>query len=251
MGKILSLMNEKGGVGKSTLTFAAASLFASLGHKVLILDMDGQLANITYMSGSEIRDHTTHDLLTKNVSVSDAFVSLPNGVCIIPAGSEMADPCTSVKISTMKKKMEEAKSLFDYVFIDVSPSPDWRQALALSCTDWVFVVMRPDIMSLRADVGIADSIHEVQDTVNQGLKVGGVILNECDNRLNLVKSVTEQAEKTAEGLNTKVMNSRIRKSVHVAEAAAFHRTVSEYMPSADVSKDMNALAYEILEVIDE
>ena len=253
MGYVISLMNEKGGVGKSSLTFSVASLLASEGNKVLIVDMDGQMANLTYIAGIKKSDAmlSMYDALVKGEEIGNCVVpSLKNkNLFIVPAGTAMADALTSVKLSRMKKLIKDVKNLYDYVFIDVSPSPDWKHALTLAVADYVCIVMLPDVMSLEANMGIVDSILEVKDSINPNLNVAGILLNQFDGRTNLAKAVKEQADTMANTFHTKVFDTRIRKTVTMSESIYYHCGVSEYAPKADVSSDVNAFVNELVSVV--
>lgn len=244
MGKVIALMNEKGGVGKSSLTYSSAWLLAESGKKVLIVDMDGQMANVTYISGVETDDSTAtmNDVLLHNVDVKKSVLQVNSEselpLYIIPANTTMADAMTTAKISKIKKVVKELKDEFDYIFFDVNPAPDWKHALTLSVVDYVGIVMLPDVLSLEANVGIVDSITEIKDGVNPGLKVMGIILNQYNSRTNLGKAVQANAEKMAEYLDTKVFDTKIRKAVVMGESVSSHKGVTSYAPKSDVAGDI-------------
>lgn len=235
---VLCLMNEKGGVGKSTLTFSAAWELGKAGRKVLLIDMDGQQANLTYLSGVEHVKYTMADVLTKNVDPADAVVSVgrpcdtdDKPIAIIPANSDMVNLSQTVKITRMKKTIEALKKDYDCIFLDVSPSPDWRHALVLSVLDQVHIVVNPDVMSLEAITGMMESITEVQESgVNSKLKIGHFILNEFDQQSNLGKDVYERLVSLTKDYVQQKGDGPIivRKSVAVKEAALQHIGIRDY-----------------------
>lgn len=252
MAKVLALMNEKGGVGKSVLTFSCAWYMASRGKRVLIVDMDGQQANVTYLAGlkTDKDTKTVEDVLMRDADPKDCVMPVQvfeGGVLdMVPATVQMAALPSTAKISKMKKMIRSLSADYDYVFLDVNPSPDWRHALTLSVLDGVAVVMLPDILSLEANRGIFDSIEEIREGTNTGLTVIGFVLNQFDSRTRLSRAVTEKAAEMAEHCGAELFETRIRKAVALAESAAAHKGVTEYAPKSGVAQDISRLADELM-----
>lgn len=252
MGKTIALMNEKGGVGKSSVTYSVAWCLAEQGKKVLIVDMDGQMASITYLSGVETNDDTLtmYDVLLRNKDADDAVLRVSNELelYIIPSTNAVADTMTTAKISRMKKVIQELRDEYDYIFFDVNPSPDWKHALTLSVSDYVGIVMLPDVLSLEANMGIVDSIEEVQANSNSNLKVLGIIMNQFNTQTNLAKAVEDKASAMAEHLQTSVLKSKIRKAVSMGESASAHVGITAYAGRSDIANDIKSLTCEIEDI---
>lgn len=252
MGKTIALMNEKGGVGKSSVTYSVAWCLAEQGKKVLIVDMDGQMASITYLSGVETNDDTLtmYDVLLRNKDADDAVLHVSDELelFIIPSTNAVADTMTTAKISRMKKVIQELRSEYDYIFFDVNPSPDWKHALTLSVSDYVGIVMLPDVLSLEANMGIVDSIEEVQANSNSNLKVLGIIMNQFNTQTNLAKAVEDKASAMAEHLQTSVLKSKIRKAVAMGESASAHVGITAYAGRSDIANDIKSLTCEIEDI---
>lgn len=252
MGKTIALMNEKGGVGKSSVTYSVAWYLAEQGKKVLIVDMDGQMASITYLSGVETNDDTLtmYDVLLRNKNADDAVLRVSNELelYIIPSTNAVADAMTTAKISRMKKVIQELRSEYDYIFFDINPSPDWKHALTLSVSDYVGIVMLPDVLSLEANMGIVDSIEEVQANSNSNLKVLGIIMNQFNTQTNLAKAVEDKASAMAEHLQTSVLKSKIRKAVVMGESASAHVGITAYAGRSDIANDIKSLTCEIEDI---
>lgn len=249
MGKIITLMNEKGGVGKSSLTYSVAWELAKNHQKVLIIDMDGQMANITYLAGVETGDDTKtmNDVLLHNTSIKDAIVRVHPELSLdlVPATMAMAEPMITAKVSRIKKVVKEIRNQYDYIFFDVNPSPDTKHALTLAVTDYVGIVMLPDVLSLEANLGVIESIQEIQDGVNVNLQILGIILNQYNTQTNMSKAVMKKVLQMAEALDTKVLEQKVRKAVVVGESAVAHQGVTGYAPKSAVAADMEALTKEI------
>ena len=252
MGKTIALMNEKGGVGKSSVTYSVAWCLAEQGKKVLIVDMDGQMASITYLSGVETNDDTLtmYDVLLRNKDADDAVLRVSDELelYIIPSTNAVADTMTTAKISRMKKVIQGLRAEYDYIFFDVNPSPDWKHALTLSVSDYVGIVMLPDVLSLEANMGIVDSIEEVQANSNSNLKVLGIIMNQFNTQTNLAKAVEDKASAMAEHLQTSVLKSKIRKAVSMGESASAHVGITAYAGRSDIANDIKSLTCEIEDI---
>ena len=253
MSCVLALMNEKGGVGKSSLTYACAWELAAKGKKVLMVDMDGQMANLTYLTGTKTNasTKTMNDVLLHDVAMKEAVVPVETGtemrLDLLPATTVMADAMTTAKLSRMKKAVSSLKRTYDYIFLDVNPSPDWKHALTLSVLDGVVIVMLPDVLSLEANMGIVESIDEIREGVNPKLKVMGILLNQYNSWTNLAKTVEENAQKMADQLQTEVFQTKVRKAVAVGESAFSHKGITAYAKKSMVAGDIRALADEIEE----
>lgn len=247
---VVSFMNEKGGVGKSSLTFSCAWHLAEQGKKVLLIDMDGQMANLTYLSGlvTDAQSRTMADVLLRGWDIGEAVLNLPESpggnLSLIPATVSMADTLAAAKVSRMKKVIRQVSGDYDYVFLDVNPSPDWKHALTLSVLDAVCVVMLPDVLSLEANRGIIDSIEEVQEGINPGLKTAGFVFNLYDGRTNLSREVLKKADAMAEYMGTSVFEAKLRKAVVMGESAFAHKGITGYAPSSGIAEDVRAFTKE-------
>ena len=246
MSKIITFINEKGGIGKTSTCFNVAWELSSK-KKILMLDMDGQRANLTYFCGIQKPDNLTTiaDVLKKGKNILEAIQKVKEGLDIIPASVDVADISQTVKVRKMKEVIKEITDEYDYIFIDVSPSPDWRHYLALSASNYALVIMLPDMTSLESNNGILESVEEVQETTNPDLEVLGLVFNRNENRTNMSKQVKNIADKFAEKMNTKVFNSKIRNAVALGEVAYVHIGITEYDSKSPVAQDIRELVQEI------
>lgn len=253
MGIVLSLMNEKGGVGKSTVTYSVAWWMMKLGFKVLIVDMDGQKANISYLAGVSVDENTPtmRDVLSGVEYMQNAVKPVAEyksgSLSLIPAGFNLSYIPPSAKIAKMKDVVADVKDAYDFIFFDVNPSPDWRHALTLAVLDYIAVIMMPDVMSLEANSGIFDSILEVKGSFNPDLKVLGFLMNQYEGQTNLAKAVLEKTEEMAAYYKTEVFGTAIRKSVQMAESAVLHKGVTDYASKSPAACDVRAFVDELLQ----
>lgn len=244
---ILSFLNEKGGNCKSSCTFNVSYELARQGKKVLIIDMDGQRANVTFFFGIQKSDNmnTIIDLMQGKASKEDTILSINDNLHIIPANENVNSISQTSKVKDFKKIVREVAADYDYCFIDVSPSPDWRQFLTLAAIDYLIVPNQPDVASLEANYGILESIETVQDGFNPNLQVLGIVFSRSESRTNLSKEVHKAAEQIAQKMNSKVFDSFIRESVAMRESVAYHKGVTETAPGTPVAKDIIDLCKEI------
>lgn len=251
MAKIIAFINEKGGVGKSSVCFNTAWHFAEQGRKVLLIDLDGQRANLTYISGIEKKPGilTMYDVLTAGVSAKKAVLVVEDNLHIIPATADVAAlaPHNS-RLESMQQAMATLAPYYDYIFIDVSPTPNRGHALALAAADGVIIPMLPDITSLEANMGVIESIRITKKEANPQLTVYGIVFNKYTWRARLSSQVTETANKMAAALGSKVFDTKIRQGVTMSENVGQHIGITAYDPKGKCAEDIRKLCKEIEEV---
>lgn len=246
MSRTITFINEKGGIGKTSCCFNVAWELARK-NKVLMIDLDGQTANLTWFCGVKKTDDmpTMFNVLQAGESIQNAIVNVKESLDLVPATVVVSGLTQTAKIIRMKKALEEVKDLYDYVFIDVNPTPNWSHVLALSASDYIIVPMLPDPASLEAIIGITESVEEVLETTNPNLKVLGILFNKNNNRTNLSKQVAAIAENMAEHLNTKVFETKIRNAVVLSENAHVHKGITDYDPVSNAAEDIRNVVKEI------
>lgn len=254
MGYIITVINEKGGIGKTSCAFNIAWELSEK-KKVLIIDMDGQRANITFFADIEKNDDTLtmfHVLIT-GADITDTVKQVGDrkGLFIIPATSVVSSLTETAKISRMKKAVEQLKDSYDYIIIDVNPTPNWSHVLSLSCSDYALIPMLPDIASMEANNGIIETVEEIKGTTNSDLKVLGLVFNKYSSRTNLSRQVRQVADITARQLGTKVFNSTIRNAVALSECVYAHVGITEYAPASAAAEDVRSLVKEMVKEIKE
>lgn len=247
MAKIITFINEKGGIGKTSTCFNVAWELAKT-KKVLMIDMDGQCANLTYFCGVKkpVDLITIADVLKKGKPINEAIKEVKKNLHIVPATVDVADISQIVKAKKMKDSLREVADIYDYIFIDVNPSPDWRHYLALSACDYALIIMLPDITSLESDNGIVESIEEVKETSNPNLKVLGIVFNKNEERSNMGKEVKRLTEKFAVMMNTKVFQSKVRNAVSLGELAYAHVGITDYDSKSAAADDVRSLVKELV-----
>ena len=147
MGKVIAYINEKGGVGKSSVCFNVAWHMAECGKKTLMIDLDGQRANLTYIAGIDkpSRLATMYDVLADGLDIKRAVLMVEDNLHIVPATTDVVylDKKNN-RLEDMRKALNILKPYYDYIFIDVSPTPNRGHALALAAADGVIIPMLPE-----------------------------------------------------------------------------------------------------------
>lgn len=252
--KSIVFINEKGGIGKTSACFNLGWELSNMGKKVLMIDMDGQEANLTFFCDAPKENiFTMLDILDKksDVCIKDAIVPIKENLDLIPANVDVVDIGEAStkdvlsQLRLMKKSILQMKEIYDYVFIDVSPTPNWSHGLALSCVDHAIVIMLPDITSLQASNGVIDSINEVKEDSNPTLSVLGLLLNMSEGRTNLAKEVTALSDELAENLRTTVFNQKLKRLVAFQECVYAHTGVTDYAPKSEAALEIKSLAIEV------
>ena len=250
MTKIVTFIAEKGGTSRSSVVFSSSWLLAAKGKKVLIIDMDGQAANVSYYAGvNKTPDmHTLVDLF-KGVDIKDTIVNIKENLDIIPANAELTNLGQTAKLSVLKKAVRSIPE-YDYVFIDVNPTPGWTHFLSLSVSDSAIIVSLPDVACLKANEGILESIDEIQNSSNPNLELLGILFGKNENRTSMAQQVHEFAESMAQRAGTTVFNASIRNSVVMGELVAAHKGISDYAPKSPVAGGFDEFVHELLAKIE-
>lgn len=262
--KSIAILLEKGGVGKSTVTFNTAwhlsheKCIEREGKKekeearVLIVDLDPQKANITFMAGlNNVEDKVTmYDVLVNKTNMKKAVRVVDGNLHMVVADLSIAKINTdNSSLDRFRMALNEIRPYYDYVFFDVPPSPLPGQAhmYAVGCADYIIPVMDSDIMNVEALKGLAETIDAAKEKVNPHVKVLGVLINKYNWRTNLSKQVVKRAAKIAADLDTVVLKTKIRNNVSIAEAVGANVGITAYDPKSNGAEDIKKLVKELLE----
>lgn len=246
MAKIITFIAEKGGTSRSSVIFSTSWELAKRGKHILIIDMDGQSANISYYSGINV----SYDMFTivdifRGKPITDTIKNITNNLDIIPANADLTNLGQTAKLSELKKSLKTIRDNYDYIFIDVNPTPGWTHFLSLSVSDGTIIVSLPDVACLKANEGILETIDEIKDGSNPHLKVIGLLFGKNENRTSMSKQVHEVANVMMNRSNSSVFESSIRNSVVMGELIAFHQGITDYAPSSPVADDIRNFANEL------
>lgn len=257
MGKVISLVNQKGGVGKTTTSINLSASLAVLGKKVLLIDLDPQ-GNATTGIGinkGEI-ENSIYDVLIGKCEVEEAIAaSKYKRLYVIPATINLAgidiefmeksnNDSSFSKGSQLKTRLDKIKDQFDYIIMDCPPSLGLITTNALTASDSVIIPVQCEFFALEGIMQLLNTIMMAQKTLNPNLDIEGVLLTMLDSRTNLGFEVVEDIRKY---FKERVYNTIIPRLVRLTEAPSHGKPIVAYDPKSKGTEAYLNLAKEVIE----
>ncbi len=245
--KTVSVINQKGGVGKSTTAEMLVSALSLKGFKVLAIDLDAQ-GNLSYSLAADLNSPTILEVLTEEISAKDAIKKaradvISSNKALAGADAFIAD---TGKEYRLKEALEKIAKNYDFCIIDTPPALGILTINALTASDSVIIPAQADIYSLQGIENLEETIKAVKKYCNPNLKIEGILLTRYNPRTILSREVSEMAEKLAEKLETKLFKAKIRDAVAVKEAQISQESLFKYAPKSNVTKDYEGFINEFL-----
>jgi chromosome partitioning protein len=250
VSKIIAITNQKGGVGKTTTSVNLGASLASLGKKVLLVDIDPQ-GNTTSGVGINKADvvYCIYDVIINDIHPKDAMIdtNIPN-LRIIPAtiqlaGAEIELVPTISREVRLKKSLQLVKHMFDYILIDCPPSLGILTVNSLTASDSVIIPIQCEFYALEGLSQLLNSVRLVQKHLNTTLQIEGVLLTMFDARTNLGIQVIEEVKKY---FQTKVYKTVIPRNVRLSEAPSHGQSIITYDPRSKGAEVYMELAREVI-----
>jgi chromosome partitioning protein len=251
MGKIISLANQKGGVGKTTTTINLAASLAVLEQKVLIIDADPQ-ANATSGLGFDLKNiqSSIYECIVDEIEAEKVILKtdianldiIPSHIDLVGAEIEMLNLPNREKV--LKNAIEHLKSAYDFIFIDCSPSLGLITVNALTASDSVIIPVQCEYFALEGLGKLLNTIKIIQNRLNKNLEIEGFLLTMFDGRLNLSNQVYEEVKRHFQEM---VFETVIQRNIKLGEAPSYGKPVILYDASSKGSINHMNLAREILQ----
>ncbi|MDO4846931.1 MAG: AAA family ATPase [Clostridiaceae bacterium] len=250
MAKTVSVINQKGGVGKTTTAVNLSAAIGALGKKVLLVDIDPQ-GNSTSGYGINKREieSSTYDMLINGIKASDVLVKTRfENVDILPsdmnlAGAEVEMIALKKRESLIKMALAQIWNDYDYIFLDCPPSLGLITINALCASDTFLVPIQCEYYALEGLAQLMATVRQIKRLYNPQLELEGVLLTMYDGRLNLTNQVVDEVKKF---FPKKVYSSTIPRNVRLSEAPSYGEPIMYYDKTSKGAIAYAALAEEFL-----
>lgn len=249
--KIIAILNQKGGVGKSTTAINLSAALGSAGKQVLLVDLDPQ-GNASSGLGVQKNqvENCIYNVLLSEVDIREAIIpDIAQGVDIVPAtinlaGAEVELVPVMARENRLKNALGSLRGKYDYIFIDCPPSLGLLTVNALVAADKLLIPIQCEFYALEGVTKLLDSMKRVKAALNPGLDIFGVLLTMFDARTTLSRQVVEEVQRY---FGPKVFKTLIPRSVKLSEAPSYGQSIIEFDPSGKGAQSYSELAKEVMD----
>ena len=258
--RIIALMNQKGGVGKTTTTVNLGAALAEAGKSVCLIDMDPQ-AHLTLTYGIEPSPDqpSLYTMLVENGSFLETVRVLGKRLAVVPGSINLAAAEIELvnvpgRETLLKRRLEAAEHDFDFVLMDCPPGLGLMTLNALAAAGEVIIPMQPHFLAMHGVGKLVETVDMVNARINPALKVAGIVFTMFDSQARHSGEVVDEVQRYFDALksipgpcsDTVLFKTRIRRNIKLAESPSFGQTILQYDTTSNGASDYRALAREVI-----
>lgn len=252
----IAVLNQKGGVGKTTTVANIAAALAMKGRRVVVIDLDPQ-AHLTIHFGinADTDGNGSYDVLTKSASFADALINIRENLYVLGANIDLVGAESELvsvvgRETILAEAIEKVEDRFDYLLIDCPPSLGLLSLNALASVDEVFIPIQPHFLALQGFGKLLQTVTLVNKRINPTLKITAILLCMFDTRVTLSSEVKADIESFLTNARTQdvpwsdaiILPIHVRRNIKLAEAPSYGKTIFEYEPDCNGASDYMAIA---------
>lgn len=263
--RIIALMNQKGGVGKTTTTVNLGAALAELGKRVCLIDLDPQShLTINYGLDPDTQGCSLYNVLVDGASFLEAVTKIDDNIALVPSSINLAAAEVELvsvmgRETLLKKRLDAAQHDFDFILLDCPPSLGLLTLNALAVAHEVIIPMQPHFLALQGVAKLLETVKLVNKRINPRLKVSGIVLTMFDSQTKLSNEVVAELNSFIIGAlgkplpwsSARIFKSKIRRNIKLAESPSFGQHIIAYESTSNGAADYRALAREVLAMPDE
>lgn len=258
--RTIAIINQKGGVGKTTTAVNLSAALAAAGQRVLLVDLDPQShASLHLGIAPGHGEPSVYDVLTGDATLDDVRCRTADNLWV--AGANIDLSAAEVELAgvvgrelILREKLRSMSAEYDYVLVDCPPSLGVLTLNALAAVEEVFIPLQPHFLALHGLSKLLETIHLVAQRLNPRLRVSGVVFCLYESSTNLAGEVSRDVEQffaQSRGQRTawadaEIFQTLIRRNVRLAEAPSFGQSIFEYAPDSNGAADYQSLVHEVL-----
>lgn len=242
--RVISIVNHKGGVGKTTTTINLGKALTKIGFKVLLVDMDSQ-GNLSQSLGIDNPEKQVVNALLKNedlpvVSIDENYHLSPSDLELAYADLELVQAVGGV--NQLKNKLNPLRELYDYILIDCPPALNIFTNSALVASNGCLVTLQPEVSAMKGVNNLFERISQVRERINPDLVVEGIVLTMVDKRLKVHRDMIEYVNQSLN--NFRIYKTQIRINVALKESQISQINIFDYDSNSNAATDYMNLAKE-------
>ena len=244
----IAVINQKGGVGKSTTAFAIGAGFILKGYRTLFIDLDAQ-GNLSYNMEASTQGYNALGVLQRPETIKEEIQHTKQGD-IIASSPALSAADTLInqtgKEYRLKEALEAVEAEYDYCVVDTPPALGILTINALTACTGAIIPSQADMYSLQGITQLGSTIDTVRKYCNPSLSIMGIVLTRFNGRSIVRRELAEILDQTADQLKTKLYKTRIRECTAIVEAQVKRQSIYKYAPKSNAAADYKALVAEIL-----